>query len=124
KSELQAEREKAKRVQYQTVFLIFVAIGIFLIFLIRANAKKQRLLDVYTTETRISKKVHDEIANDVYRMMTNLQTTTPSTDAILDDLEAIYIKTRDISRENTPIDMDQNFDAVLRDLLLAYQSRT
>src|SRR5690606_27892462 len=70
KSELQAEREKAKRVQYQTVFLIFVAIGLFLIFLIRANAKKQRLLDVYTTETRISKKVHDEIANDVYQMMT------------------------------------------------------
>jgi len=122
KSELQAEREKARRLQYQTIFFIVLAISILTIFLIRANAKKRRLLEVYTTETRISKKVHDEIANDVYQMMTTLQTSTPSTEVLLDGLEGIYVKTRDISKEHTTIDMDQSFDAVLQDLLLVYQN--
>jgi len=95
---------------------------IFIIILMRAKAKKQRLLVVYTTETRISKKVHDEIANDLYQVMTTIQATSPSIEVLLDDLEGIYIKTRDISKENTLIDMDQNFDNVLKDLLLTYQS--
>lgn len=122
KSEMAAQREMTKRIQYQTIFFVFLIMVIFIIILMRAKAKKQRLLDVYTTETRISKKVHDEIANDLYQVMTTIQATSPSIEVLLDDLEGIYIKTRDISKENTLIDMDQNFDNVLKDLLLTYQS--
>ena len=122
KSELQAEGEKAKRIRYQSIFFIFVVLSVLIVVLIRDKAKKQRLQHVYNTETRISKKVHDEVANDLYQVMTKIQTTTKSNDELLDDLEAIYTKTRDISKENTTIDVSQNFETILQDLLLGYKS--
>lgn len=123
KSELQAEKEKTKRIRYQTIFFTLAVLGVFLVILMRTRTKRQRLLQVYNTETRISKKVHDEIANDIYQVMTRIQTTSKSTEELLDDLEIIYIKTRDISKENTTIDISQNFGNLLQDLLLGYKSK-
>ena len=40
----------------------------------------------------------------------------------MDDLEDIYNRTRDISRELSIIDLDENFEVTLGDLLLSYQN--
>lgn len=120
----QLEKEKAKRrtLLYQGLGGFVVLSGIFLFFLLRNKHRKEKLLEIYHTETRISKKVHDEVANDVYHVMTKLQNTPTQDEAILDDLEHIYTKTRDISKESGAIDVHEHFDSLLTDLLLSYKS--
>ncbi len=117
---LRQEREKAQKQLYQALAIIVAIISIFVVYILRQRYKKGKEQEVYNTETRISKKVHDEVANDVYKVMSKLQTTTPTTPEILDDLEGIYNKTRDISKENSLIALNGNFTETLDDLLLSY----
>ena len=86
----------------------------------RVRHKKEKLQQVYNTEARISKKVHDEVANEVYQVMTKVQ-SKPGLD-VLDDLEHIYTKTRDISKDNSLIDHSGNFEELINDLLLSYKN--
>jgi signal transduction histidine kinase len=98
--------------------------GVYLFFLLRARHKKEKLQQVYDTETRISKKVHDEVANDLYHVMTQLQHPDIPHEQLLDRLDRVYQKTRDISRESSLLDLEGDYAEVLRDLLLSYQSET
>ena len=66
--------------------------------------------------------MHDEVANEVYHVMTKLQIEESQNEEILDDLENIYSKTRDISKESSLIDFDQNFNELLNDLLISYKT--
>jgi signal transduction histidine kinase len=93
-------------------------------YIYRLIYKKSKLQEIYKTETRISKKIHDEVANDIYSVMTLLQADENRNHHLLDDLEAIYTKTRDISRENASIDLNvsNNFAQTLEDLLLIYSN--
>jgi len=116
--------EKASRQKTIYLFggLLFILSSIFVYFQIKTNHKKEKLQQVYNTETRISKKVHDEVANDVYHVMTKLQSDSNIKEDVLDDLEHIYAKTRDISKENSAIDLNENFYDSLKDLLLSYRN--
>jgi signal transduction histidine kinase len=122
-NENRVEKEEQKRLK-----TLFLTIGIFILLISiaiyqikRIRHKKEKLLEVYKTETRISEKVHDEVANDIYYVMTKLQSNTNNNEEILDDLEDIYNKTRDISKENSTIDVKENFDEVLKYLLLSFK---
>jgi len=120
----QLELEKMKRQKIMSISfgLLFLMAFIFIYFQIKAKHKKDNLKQVYKTEARISKKVHDEVANDMYHVMTKLQNDGSDNHAVLDDLEKIYIKTRDISKENSSIDLNIDFGSVLNDLLLDYKN--
>jgi signal transduction histidine kinase len=56
--------------------------------------------------------------------MAKIQGNTNNNEAVLDDLEKIYNKTRDISKENSAIEIEENFSQQLNDLLLNYQNET
>ena len=56
--------------------------------------------------------------------MTKLQSDAMTSNSLMDDLESIYDKTRDISRENSMIDVDGDFRQLLKDLFLGYKSAT
>lgn len=99
-------------------------ISILVYYLQRNKHKKGKLEQVLITETRISKKIHDVVANDIYQVMTKIQSNNTQKETVLDDLENIYIKTRDISKENSSINVNDDFEKVLNDLLLSYKSDT
>jgi len=122
-SKLLQEREKRLKVIYMGVsaFVLLVLLASYFIF--RYKYKKGKIEQVFRTETRISKKVHDEVANDVYHVMTKLQSNLNINEDVLDDLEKIYSKTRDISKENSAIDVKKNFEQILNDLLLSYKNQ-
>ncbi|MEM5540058.1 ATP-binding protein [Olleya sp. AS48] len=122
KSQLQSQIEKAQKQIYQLLAVVILILALGLLYFFRAKHKKEKLKEVYTTETRISKKVHDEVANDVYQIMTKLQSKATINEDFLDDLEKIYIKTRDISKENSTINVNQDFEILLTDLLANYSS--
>lgn len=121
-SELEEERQKKFKLIYLFTGLIILIISIFLILTQKNRYKKEKIQQVYITETRISKKVHDEVANDVYQVMTKLQEDSNIKENILDDLDNIYSRTRDISRENSTLDVNDHFETTLNDLFLSYKN--
>jgi signal transduction histidine kinase len=121
-SKLDEEKQTRYKIIYLSIGSFILLSSIFLYFILKSRHKKEKLIEVYKTETRISKKVHDEVANDVYRVMTKLQSSQMIQEDVLDDLEDIYTKTRDISKENSAIDVTENFHEILNDLLLSYRN--
>jgi signal transduction histidine kinase len=120
--ELQKEKAEKEKLFAQSLMLGILLLAALLYVLLRARHKKEKLQQGYNTEARISKKVHDEVANDVYQVMVKVQ-STPGLD-VLDDLEHIYTKTRDISKDNSLIDLSGNFEELINDLLLSYKNDT
>lgn len=121
-----AQLEKEKQKTWTILLLALASVGfvvaIVLYLTIKYRHKQEKIKQVQTTEKRISKKVHDEVANDVYRLMAKLQSKPAGKDEILDDLESIYNKSRDISKENSAVAVE-NFQEVLSDLLLGYENQ-
>lgn len=119
--ELEKSQRTKERVLLITVFLILVFILVFLY--LKSKHKKEKIQQVLNTEIRISKKVHDEVANDLYKVMTKLQSSNnEEQEIVLDNLEDIYNKTRDISRENSSLDVNNNYHELINDLLISYQN--
>ncbi|MDT0641631.1 tetratricopeptide repeat protein [Zunongwangia sp. F363] len=80
--------------------------------------KKERIREIHATEARISKKIHDELANDVYNVMTELENPDHSYKrGTVKKLESIYDRTRNISRENTPVTTSSGYREDLQDML-------
>lgn len=122
KERLVQEKEMiSQRYKFSAIFILGGAICLLIISRVRHH--KEKLKEIYHTETRISKRVHDEVANDVYYLMAKLQTeSNPENDDLLDQLETVYIKSRDISREHGVIEVKHNYDTVLKDMLLSFNS--
>jgi len=120
-NEIQKEKEKRSKQLYQVIGAFILMLSIFLYFILKSRYKKGKIEQIYKTETRISKKVHDEVANEIYHAMTKLQDDSNTKDEVLDDLEGIYAKTRDISKENSAIDFKEDFESILYDLLISYK---
>lgn len=112
--------EKRKRQGYQFLGLLALLTLIVYYFIQKVISKKETLQQIYLTETRISKKVHDEVANDVYHLMSKIQLNVHDDETLLDDLDDIYKKTRDISRENSELIIKEDFAQQLKDLIHSY----
>lgn len=119
---MEQEKEHKTKIKYQFLVVLILLSGGPIYFLIKTKHKKDTLQQVYNTEKRISKKVHDEVANDMYQVITKLQSNAHTSEELLDDLEDIYLKTRDVSKANSTIDFSSPFEDVLNDLLLSYKS--
>lgn len=121
-----AAMQNAEKRTYQMIIAVALTVLILLAtffsyFYLKSKHKKEKLQEVYNTETRISRKIHDELANDVYQVMTKLQ-VAPKDKSLIDDLEHIYNRTRDISQETSSIDSMANFQQTLNDLFISYKS--
>lgn len=103
---------EAERLQNRNLISSFIAIFIFLaamllFFVLRQRNKREKLKEIYLTEKRISKRIHDELANDIYNLMSSLEDeTTPESK---EKLARIYSRTRDISRENSEVDTGSDY---------------
>ncbi|KAB1153711.1 ATP-binding protein [Flavobacterium luteum] len=108
---------------YTTLISSFI-LSMLLYFLIRSKHKRETLNTSYTTETRISKKLHDELANDVFYAISYAETKDLSVEnnkeKLLQALDTIYARTRNISRENSTIDTGINFVPYLKELISSY----
>jgi len=121
-NKLQAEKRKVNFITLLSISILATVLGTGFTIWLYFRDRRKRLIEVYNTESRISKKVHDEVANDVYHMMAKLQGQNQTTEELLDDLEHIYYKTRDISKENSIIDTETDFGETLNGLLQSFQN--
>ena len=104
---LEAEELKNQMIVLSLGGLLLIVSGGFGFYYFRQKHKKEKLQEVHKTETRISKKIHDELANDIYNMMGSMEPVASPN--VMDQLEDIYSRTRDISRENSDIETGENF---------------
>jgi tetratricopeptide (TPR) repeat protein len=106
------------------IVVLFVAL--FLIYFIRKRNRNKLVASVYDTENRIAKKIHDELANDVYHAMAFAETQNlqkiENKEALIDNLEIIYTKARDISQTGNEIYTDERYGNFLLDLINSFNS--
>ncbi len=113
-----------------TFVFIFTG-GILILFFIYRKIKQRHRLDknqqVYLTETKIAKKVHDELANDVFNTLTYIQNfnlnDNEAKNHLSNDLELIYKKARNISLELKAIDTDEHFIDTLTNIFNEYSTQ-
>lgn len=118
---------KAKNRKIQNLILSLVIISLLVVaFLIYQRIKRRHKIEkvktVHVTEARISSKVHDELANDLYELMTQLETANPEKETVLDKLDTIYNQARDISKQIQTVETDHRFPEELNNLFRSYQS--
>ncbi len=123
--------EQSQRYKKEKQGYLFLCIGIFIVslvvyFIVRWRNQRKLQAETYKTETRIAKKLHDELANDVFNAMTyaetqNLQDSSIK-ETLVDNLENIYNRTRNISKENNEIETNEQYEMVLKELLSNYSN--
>ena len=128
-SKITLEKNEKLKVEKEFITYLFIGFGIIALliyFLIRFKNKNKLQKSTYEAETRISKKLHDELANDVYNTMTFAETQDLSDlnkkEHFLNQIENIYNRTRNISLENSEIDTSENFKENLSLLLSGFNS--
>jgi signal transduction histidine kinase/predicted negative regulator of RcsB-dependent stress response len=108
------------------VILAFLLIAVLLYFLLKIKHRKDKLGEAYATEIRISKQLHDELANDVFNTLTFAETQNLSSaknkEILLHSLDTIYARTRNISKENNTIDTGREFVNRLKEMMASYSN--
>ena len=102
---------------------IFISL-LFFIYYKRKKHQIEKRVEVYKTEERIAKKIHDEVANNMVNIMNKVQYTENPKEALLDDLEKVYLLTRDISHQNNSIETGAHFEPFLKSMLTSFNSNT
>lgn len=122
------EKQKADR-QFNIIFIILCMVAVLataIILFIRQRNKKLLKLSIYNTETRIAKKIHDELANDVFQALTYAETqdlnNPEKKETFLENLDNIYLRTRNISNINSEIDTGINYQDNLFNMISSFNS--
>jgi len=124
KSIIEADRlKKQKQNSWYLFGLITAILALLLIVIILKNrhtkAEQEKVLE---TEKRISKRIHDELANDVYSSMVQLENNTASVAQVVNNLEDIYHKARDLSQEKSAIRSNSEFIDNLKKVLASFKT--
>ncbi len=119
---------KSQKEKLLIALVIFLIVVIFTFLLIRSKNKRQQLISAYEAETKIAKKLHDELANTIFHSMTFAETQDlkipEKREMLLDELDKIYHQVRNISKENSPIDTGEKFFENLIEMLSDFNSNS
>ncbi len=123
KKELQIERQKYTNLIVGFVIFILVVLTIAFYIVMFNRHKKNKEIAIYDTENKLSKRVHDEVANEVYQLINTLEHKEEfSKQQVLDRLEKIYDQTRNIARQNSSLEILEDFSENLNKLIYSYQN--
>lgn len=122
------ELQRNQKYIYLLLLIVISGIGAYVVSALRKKSSEKIKSISYETETRISKKIHDELANDVFNALTYAETQNLSDlnkkETLLVNLDQIYARTRNISRENSSIDTGEDYPKHLIHLLTQYDSNS
>ncbi|WP_369765504.1 ATP-binding protein [Flavobacterium sp. WC2429] len=121
---LQVQKSKTQAL-YFVILMILILTGL-IYFYLKSKNRREKIQAAYTTEIKIAKKLHDELANDLYQMITFAETQDLSTEnnkeTLLHNLDTIYLRTRNISKENSYIDTGINFIPTLKEMITDFNT--
>lgn len=120
-NELQIEKQKSRNLISSVIIIFALGIIIFLYYYLTSKSKKDKNEAIYKSEMQISRKLHDELANDVYQTLTFAQNRDieliEHKDQLLNNLQVIYSRARNISKENSTIITDENYSIALKEMI-------
>ncbi|MFZ2282493.1 MAG: ATP-binding protein [Lutibacter sp.] len=120
--ELELEKEKTTKIITGLSGSSIIAGLLIFVYYRKQKHRQEKRAEVYKTETRISKKIHDEVANNVVNIMNKVQYTENPKNELLDDLEKVYLLTRNISHENNSIETGEKFEYFLKTMLTSFNA--
>ena len=122
------EQQKNRNLILYLIVGITIMISILVYNYLLAKNKREKIKTSYITEIRIAKKLHNELANDVYHTMAFAETqdlsTTHNKEILLSNLNTIYSSTRNISRENSTIETGILFVYHLKEMMSGFTTGT
>ena len=127
-NEIKLEKQKSRVL----LLFYFITTGIIatlgIVKYLYSKNKRDKIKTEIETENRISKKLHDEVANDLFQMITFAETrdleSKENKNILLTNLGNIYCTTRNISRENSPLTKGAEFENEIRELFNNFNSDT
>lgn len=126
KNDLKLERQKNRNIISYIIIAISLCLILILYYYLTSKANREKIEAAYNSETRISKKLHDELANDIYHTMAFVEnrnlSITENKEQLLNNLDAIYSRTRDISKETCTIITDQNYISSLKEMISGFST--
>lgn len=111
------------------ILTILVFLIIFIIILYRKRQlrlKQEKELEIKNTQLKMSKKVHDVVANGIYQVMTKIENQEHfDKEKALDELEFVYEKSRDISYEKIDTaDEQKNISEKVSELIGSFKNES
>ena len=125
-NELQLERQKNRNIISYIIIFSTAVLSLLLYFHLTSKGRKEKNHAIFESEMRISKKLRDELANDVYNTLNFTKNTDLKLEGnkehLLQNLDTIYSRTRNISKENSPIATDSNYGLALKEMISGYKT--
>jgi len=126
KNELQLEKQESRNIISYIITILVSSLIVIVYFYLTARTNRQKIEATYQSETKISKKLHDELANDIYHTLAFAENRNLSVEEnrshLLKKLDDIYSRTSNISKENNPILRDQNFTISLKEMISGFNT--
>ncbi|HEX7869890.1 MAG TPA: ATP-binding protein [Chryseobacterium sp.] len=129
KKEIENQKLKAEKVekefQFYGISIFSLLLTIFGIIWYRKRKQRMQLESenkLKEQQLKVSKKVHDVVANGIYQVMTKIENQDNfNKEQALDELEFVYEKSRDISYEK-PDSPNQNFKEKISNLIASFKN--
>jgi signal transduction histidine kinase len=127
-AKIRTEKAAYQFKMYVYVVLLFLSVVIFtLVYRLTQQRNKRKLFETqYHTETKIAKQLHDELANDVHNTIAFVETQnlehSNNKELLLHNLDTLYTRARNISKENSEIRTDVYYADQLRNMIATYAS--
>lgn len=91
----------------------------------KKRLEQEKELEVKNTQLKMSKKVHDVVANGIYQVMTKIENQENfDKEKALDELEFVYEKSRDISYEKEEAKDEQDFSEKISNSIGSFNNDT
>ncbi|MET3537034.1 tetratricopeptide repeat-containing sensor histidine kinase [Chryseobacterium limigenitum] len=114
--------------QYFLVALLALALIIIIVWYRRRQKrlKQENELKIKNNQLKLSKKVHDVVANGIYQVITKIENQENiDKNEMLDELEFVYEKSRDISYEKIDLKEDEeDFGKKISKLIATFKNET
>ena len=125
-NDLYLERQKKRNIISYIIIIFTVIFSLFLYLYLKLKGRKEKNEEILKSEMRISKKLHDELANDLYQTRAFAQSKdleqNENKEHLLNNLEALYSKTRNISKENSLIPTNEFYHIALKEMISGFKT--
>ncbi|EJG01764.1 tetratricopeptide repeat-containing sensor histidine kinase [Flavobacterium sp. F52] len=126
KAEKELELQRQKNSSYISYVVIFISIisSVFIVFYLNTKGKKESNNEVFRNEMRISEKLQLELERDIDKILlftikSDLE-KKENKEKLLSHLNNIYSITRKVSRENSEILTNENYEIGLKEMIASY----
>jgi signal transduction histidine kinase len=125
-NQLHLERQKKRNIVSYIIIICTSILSLFLYLHLTLKARKEKNKEIYQSEMRISKKLHDELANEVYKTLAFAENKDlqqeENKEYFLNNLDTLYSKTRKISKENSFITTSEFYQVALREMISEFKT--